>query len=223
VECKRSYAIAIEGADVMTSNAVIPQADGEIRRLTVDDLDLLRGIRAEALQTHPQSFGSPEEDEGGDAMVAAYRHWLNGTILGAFGCGGLIGVAGFYVSPYKRSQHRGHIFSVYVKEIDRGKGVGDQLIKELLAHAAARVEQVHLAVVSTAAAAIKTYKRNGFEIYGTDPRVVRVGDATYDNYLMMKKFSHQRRGLARPTVLVGSETERVEAGAPNHRHSEGND
>jgi ribosomal protein S18 acetylase RimI-like enzyme len=181
--CKRK-------TDIMTSNAVIPLADLRIRRLTVDDLDCLRAIRAEAIQTHPQTFGSPEEDEGGDVMVAAYRHWLGETVLGAFGCEGLIGVAGFYVARYKKSQHRGHIFSVYVRESDRGKGVGDRLIKELLAHAESRVEQVHLAVGSTAVAAIKTYKRNGFEVYGTDPGVIRVGDTTYDHHLMLKKFSH---------------------------------
>lgn len=137
---------------------------------------------------YPQTFGSPEEDEGGDAMVAAYRHWLGDTVLGAFECGGLIGVAGFYVSRYKKSKHRGHIFSVYVRESDRGKGVGDRLIKDILARAEARVEQVHLAVGSTATAAIRTYERNGFEIYGTDPGVIRVGDATYDHYLMVRKF-----------------------------------
>lgn len=174
----------------MTSHASRAQANVEIRRLTVDDLNLFREIRGEALQNHPQTFGSREEDEGGDAMVAAYRHWLSGTILGAFGCGGLIGIAGFYVSADKRSRHRGHIFTVYVRESSRGHGVGDRLIKELLAHAEARVEQVHLAVVSTEIAAIKTYKRNGFEIYGTDPRVVRIGDAMYDHHLMVKTFSH---------------------------------
>jgi ribosomal protein S18 acetylase RimI-like enzyme len=78
---------------------------------------------------------------------------------------------------------------VYVREASRGKGVGDRLIKELLALAEARVEQVHLAVVLTATAAIKTYKRNGFEIYGTDPGAIRIGDVTYDKYLMMKKFA----------------------------------
>jgi ribosomal protein S18 acetylase RimI-like enzyme len=135
----------------------------------------------------PQSFYSLEEDQGGDAMVAAYRHWLSGTILGAFACQTLVGIAGFYVSPDKRSQHRGHIYTVYVQEASRGKGVGDGLIKELLALAAVHVEQVHLAVLLTATDAIKTYKRNGFEIYGTDPRVIRIGDSTYDKYLMMKK------------------------------------
>jgi len=173
----------------MTSQAAIGPAGVKFRRLTVDDLDIFREIRAEALQKYPQSFGSREEDQGGDAMVAAYRHWLNGTIFGAFECRTLVGIAGFYVSPDKRSQHRGHIFTVYVRETSRGKGVGDRLIKELLSLAETRVEQVHLAVVLTETVAIKTYKRNGFEIYGTDPRVVRVGDVTYDNYLMMKKFS----------------------------------
>src|SRR5712671_5123478 len=164
----------------MTSQAAIAPAGVKFRRLTVDDLDLLREIRAEALQKYPQSFATLEEDQGGDAMMAAYRHWLSGTILGAFECQTLVGTAGFYVSPDKRSQHRGHIFTVYVREISRGKGVGDRLIKELLAHAEARVEQVHLAVVLTATAAIKTYKRNGFEIYGTDPCVIRIGGVTYD-------------------------------------------
>jgi len=185
-----SFAVRKEKGAIMTSPAADARADVEIRRLTVDDLDLLREIRAEALQTHPESFGSPEEDDGGDTMVAAYRHWLSGAILGAFECGSLIGVGGFYVLPDRRSRHRGHIFTVYVKENGRGKGVGDRLIKELLAHAEACVEQVHLAVLLTATAAIKTYKRNGFEIYGTDPRAIRIGDTTYDKYLMVRKFSH---------------------------------
>ncbi|MET4759835.1 hypothetical protein [Bradyrhizobium ottawaense] len=82
----------------MISHAARAQADVEIRRLNVDDLDLFRDIRAEALQMHPQTFGSPEEDEGGEPMMAAYRRWLDGMILGAFRCGSLMGVAGFYVS-----------------------------------------------------------------------------------------------------------------------------
>ncbi|MCK1722677.1 GNAT family N-acetyltransferase [Bradyrhizobium sp. 141] len=173
----------------MISHAARAQADVEIRRLIVDDLDLFRDIRAEALRAHPQTFGSREEDEGGEAMLAAYRHWLSGAILGAFGRGHLIGVAGFYVSPDRRSQHRGHIFTVYVREDGRRQGIGDRLIKELLAHAEARVEQVHLAVLLEATAAIRTYERNGFEVYGTDPGAVRIGEATYDKYLMVRKFS----------------------------------
>ena len=172
----------------MTSQSAAAPAGVTFRQLTVDDLESLREIRAEALQKYPQSFGSLEEDQGGDAMVAAYRHWLSDTILGAFESRTLVGTAGFYVSRDKRSQHRGHIYTVYVREASRGKGVGDRLVKELLSIAEVRVQQVHLAVVLTATAAIRTYKRNGFEIYGTDPRAIRVGDVSYDKYLMMKKF-----------------------------------
>ncbi|WP_158091697.1 GNAT family N-acetyltransferase [Bradyrhizobium canariense] len=174
----------------MTSHSAAAQVDADIRRLTVDDLKIFRHIRAEALRTHPQTFGSAEEDEGGEAMLTAYRHWLSGAILGAFCRGNLIGVAGFYVSPALRSQHRGHIFTVYVREDGRGKGIGDRLIKELLDHAEARVEQVHLEVLLEATAAIRTYKRNGFEVYGTDPAAVRIGHITYDKYLMVRKFGH---------------------------------
>jgi ribosomal protein S18 acetylase RimI-like enzyme len=173
----------------MISDAASAQSDVDIRRLTVDDLELFRDIRAEALRTHPQTFFSPEEEEGGEAMMAAYRHWLSGIILGASGRGNLIGVAGFYVSPARRLQHRGHIFTVYVRENGRGQGIGNLLIKELLVHAEACVEQVHLEVLLEATAAIRTYKRNGFEVYGTDPAAVRIGDATYDKYLMVRKFS----------------------------------
>jgi ribosomal protein S18 acetylase RimI-like enzyme len=170
----------------MTPHVVLAQADVQIRRLTVDDLDLFREIRTEALQECPHTFGSPEEEDGGDAMLAAYRRWLDSTILGAFGSASLIGLAGFHVPHDKRARHRGYIFTVYVKEEGRGRGVGDRLIKELLAHAEARVEQVHLDVLSTSTAAIKTYKRNGFEIYATDRRAIRMGDTTYDKYLMIK-------------------------------------
>jgi ribosomal protein S18 acetylase RimI-like enzyme len=171
----------------MTSQDAVAPAGVSFRRLTVDDLYAFREIRGEALQKFPQSFYSVEEDQGGDAAVAAYRHWLSGTILGAFACRNLVGIAGFHVSSDTRSRHRGRIYTVYVREASRGKGVGDGLIKQLLALAAVHVEQVHLDVLVTAADAIKTYKRNGFEIYGTDPRAVRIGDSTYDKYLMMKK------------------------------------
>ena len=117
----------------------------DIRRLSADDLELFREARLEALQKHPQTFWSVGEDQGGEVMLAAYRHWLSDTVLGAFERQALVGTAGFYVSSDKRSQHRGHIYSVYLREDRRGNGIGDRLIKELLSLAEARVDQVHRA------------------------------------------------------------------------------
>jgi hypothetical protein len=79
----------------MMSQAGIAPARVEIRHLNVDDLELFREIRTEAVQKYPQTFGSLEEDQGGEAMLAAYRRWLTGTILGAFECQTLVGIAGF--------------------------------------------------------------------------------------------------------------------------------
>jgi ribosomal protein S18 acetylase RimI-like enzyme len=159
-----------------------------IRRLTVDDINIFREIREEAIRTNPESFGSPEEQQGIEQQESAYQRWLKGEVWGIFEDGKLVGTAGFYLSSDKRSQHRGHIFMVYVRSTYRGKGLGDQLIKYILALAENRVDQVHLCVIVTSKPAIKTYLRNGFEIYGTDPRVLRLGDITYDEYLMVRKF-----------------------------------
>lgn len=176
---------------MMATSPISGPAEMTLRRLRVNDVELFRDIRAEARRAHPEAFGSPEEDQGGDVMVSAYRRWLSGTILGAFEGMALVGIAGFYVSADTRSRHRGHIYTVYVRPFARGHGIGDRLIRQLLALAEDQVEQVHLAVVTTAAPAIRTYARNGFEIYGTDPGVTRIGDVTHDHHLMVRKFRRQ--------------------------------
>jgi hypothetical protein len=91
----------------MTAQAAIAPAGVEFRRLTVDDLDAFREIRGEALQRFPQSFYSLEEDQGGDAMLAAYRQWLSGTVMGAFACRSLVGIAGFLCLRQTRDHNTG--------------------------------------------------------------------------------------------------------------------
>jgi hypothetical protein len=43
-------------------------------------------------------------------------------------------------------------------------------------------------------AAIKTFSKNGFEICGTDPNSLCLGDKTYDELLMVKRFRYERLG-----------------------------
>lgn len=156
-----------------------------IRRLTVDDFEAFRELREEAMRLYPESFGSPEEEQGGETRDAAYRHWLNGEIFGAFEDGKLVGATGFYI-PADKSY--GQIFTVYVRNAYRRKGIGDRLLKSILGLAEGRVDQVHLCVVHTAKDAIETYLRNGFEICGTEPRAFSLGDIHYDELLMAKKL-----------------------------------
>ncbi|MEJ0063610.1 MAG: GNAT family N-acetyltransferase [Alphaproteobacteria bacterium] len=159
-----------------------------IKRLTVDDIEAFHELREEAIALYPESFGSPEEEEGGEARDAAYRRWLNGEILGAFEDGNLVGATGFYIPADEKVQSHGQIFTVYVRAAYRKKGIGDRLLKSILDLAKSRVDQVRLRVVHTAKDAIKTYLRNGFEIYGTESRAVSIGNIHYDEILMEKKL-----------------------------------
>jgi ribosomal protein S18 acetylase RimI-like enzyme len=159
-----------------------------LRQLTSADIEMFNDIRTEAIRTNPESFGSPEEEHGGDAQRQAYLCWLSGDVWGAFEDQNLIGVAGFYITQDKRVTHRGNLFTVYVRPASRGQGMGDLLIKKILSVAEKRVDQMKLMVVTTAIPAIKTYLSNGFEFYGRDRGAFRVNDASYDEYLMIKKF-----------------------------------
>ena len=58
----------------------------------------------------------------------------------------------------------------------------------MIAHAKKRVIQLHLTVVTHNRAAVKLYEKNGFRIYGTEPRSLKIGDNFYDEHLMVLEF-----------------------------------
>lgn len=45
--------------------------------------------------------------------------------------------------------------------------------------------QLHLMVVTTNQMALKLYQKNGFRIYGTEPRSLKIGDIFYDEHMMV--------------------------------------
>jgi ribosomal protein S18 acetylase RimI-like enzyme len=157
-----------------------------IRRLTIDDIKVFRDIREEAMRTNPESFSSPEEEEGGERQETAYRQLLKESeIWGAFDGENLVGVTGFHLAPQKKY---GDVFGLYVRNAFRRKGLGDQLLKKISSEAESRVDQLHLCVVQTAEAAIKSCLQNGFAIVQTEPQAFSVGGVSYDEHLMVKNF-----------------------------------
>gem|GEM_PF-6583094 len=46
-------------------------------------------------------------------------------------------------------------------------------------------EQLHLNVVTTNTAAARLYEAVGFSVYGTDPRVLKIDQNYFDEYLMV--------------------------------------
>lgn len=86
-------------------------------------------------------------------------------------------------------KHRGTLWGVYVAPQVRGAGLGRRVVEQVLAHARTRVMQVHLSVTVGNAAALALYQGLGFELYGTEPRALKVDGRFLDEYLMLLRFS----------------------------------
>lgn len=61
----------------------------------------------------------------------------------------------------------------------------------MIAHARGRVEQLHAAVVITADPARALYRKLGFVPYGVEPRALRVGEAYFDQELLVLPLKGQ--------------------------------
>jgi len=160
-----------------------------VRRLAEGDLDALWTLRLQALSDNPEAFGSTYEEtlaRGKESMLQRLRHGDEMFYLGAFE-EALIGMVGFRREEGTKDRHKGLVFSMYVLPERRGHGAGKALMQELIAQAKqlAGLEQLHLAVVTTNRAACHLYRSLGFEVYGTTPRAMKLGEQYWDEDLMV--------------------------------------
>jgi ribosomal protein S18 acetylase RimI-like enzyme len=79
---------------------------------------------------------------------------------------------------------------MYIKNGYRGQGIGNALLNAVITHAKNRVIQLHLTVVTTNQTALKLYQKNGFRVYGTEPRALKIGDQFYDEHMMVLELSN---------------------------------
>ena len=77
------------------------------------------------------------------------------------------------------------MWGVYVQAAARGRGLGRLLVEQVIEHARGRVEQLHATVVTTGEAARQLYRHLGFQVYGLEPRGLKVGDRYFDQELMV--------------------------------------
>lgn len=150
-----------------------------------EDWKQFKTIRLEALFTHPEAFGSSFEEESNLSDEEFEQNFKKSTIFGAIQNNQLVGCAGFFICPSSKMSHRGVVFSMYIKNGYRRQGIGDALLKAIIAYAKDGVMQLHLTVVTTNQMALKLYQKNGFRIYGTEPRSLKIGDTFYDEHMMV--------------------------------------
>ena len=166
-----------------------------VRKLTEADAEDFWNIRLRALRDTPEAFSSSYEESHTRPLASVVQRLRDEStvgdnfILGAFE-EPLVGMVGFQRDQGVKERHKSTIWGMYVIPEMRGRGLGKALLSQAIAYAVRQVGlvQIHLAVVSTQDAARHLYRSLGFEVYGLEPRALKVGDQYFDEELMVLRL-----------------------------------
>lgn len=167
-----------------------------IRLVEPGDLTAFKALRLEALQRHPEAFGTSYAEQ----VTRPDEFWLERIQQGLGGLSGAIyvadseselsGMVGIRRNDSTKRQHSAMIWGVYLRPRLRGQGVGDALLAACLAWAESQALRiVRLSVVSSNGSALRLYLRHGFTIYGVDPEVLYVDGIYHDELLLARRLN----------------------------------
>ena len=174
-----------------------PAPDGiQILPILPTDLQAYKALRLEALQSHPEAFGSDHSEQVNEPdsfWESRIRSSLDGVasriiVAADHATNQLAGMAGAFCDEGVKTRHSATLVAVYVAPRYRGHRLADAIVHEILAWcAAANIRILRLAVATSNVPAIRCYQRCGFHVCGVQPEVIRIGDVYHDELLMWRR------------------------------------
>lgn len=173
-----------------------PHSAIQIRPIRETDLTAYRDIRLEALQSHPEAYGSDYADQFADpesVWAGRIRGSLDGIasriLLAETDAGDLVGLSAVYREKGAKVCHSGTLVSVYVRPPWRGRGIAEQMIDRVADWCASvGIRILRLTVVTSNVPAIRCYARCGFVVCGIQRETIRVGTQYHDELLMWRRI-----------------------------------
>jgi len=157
-----------------------------VRPLTGADAPAFQALRLQALQFHPEAYGSSYEEEVSTPIEKIAdnldANHPNSMYFGAFDAAELIGIARISRYYQVKTRHRAMITMMYVDSEKRGHGAGQRLMDALIAHARTLPDLVAVTLAVTVGndAARRLYIRSGFVPFSLEPQYIRTGGRLYD-------------------------------------------
>lgn len=161
-----------------------------IRVLNTQDADIYQELRLEALRANPEAFGSTYEREAAfttEEICQRIAPEEGKFTLGAFIEGRLAGIVTFVRESGPKTRHKSNIYGMYVSAAYRGKGIGRQLLEELIKETRKLdgVEQIALTVVQDNERAKALYAHMGFTVFGIEKNALKINEIYYDEEWMV--------------------------------------
>jgi ribosomal protein S18 acetylase RimI-like enzyme len=146
-----------------------------------------------AVENEPEAFyGTKQEIDLISETQWRERLKKEGThVIFAFHKDAVTGTASLVIDSHEKIRHRAQIISVYVAPAYRRNGIGKKLIQTLIdkAKSYSFIESLVLQVTTTQMAAIALYESFGFKREAILSKVIKIGDAYKEQYIMTKELT----------------------------------
>ncbi|WP_395447700.1 GNAT family N-acetyltransferase [Aminobacter sp. UC22_36] len=161
-----------------------------VRLLAPDDYEVFKRIRLEALRTAPEAFASSASDWEKLPDDEWRRRIENNSVVVCFRQDEPVGIMGLMRQQSSKMAHRASLIMVYMRPSERGGGQAAAMLGLLLDHArASGIWQVELAVSAENPAAIRFYRREGFDEIGRIPAGFLHEGREIDEIMMARRLT----------------------------------